>query len=263
MGNGTISKISSLSSRQKDFQSVLPLSIADNNNEKCVSPSVLSSSEGSSSKNLARTISGRAAPLPLYSDMPSNTEFPSDSENTMQLTGSPSQTNKNDSSRSDSARFENNTTDSNSNVPSSFDFQLTEGQIRRGRMADCETECSQITRDIYVGGYYVAGKLDVLKANNITRIVNCSSAVVENHFIGVEGMKYLSLNMVDGRQDDISWFLCEVIQFIISAKEAGERVLVHCEKGVSRSCSFVIAYRLWATGAILFTSKKRFHYRLK
>jgi protein tyrosine phosphatase len=175
--------------------------------------------------------------------MPLNTEFPSESENTTQLTGNAS--NKSDLSRSDSSCVENSVTEL---VSSSFDFQLTEGQIRRGRMADCETECSQITRDIYVSGYYVAGRLDILKANNITRIINCSSAVVENHFIGIEGMKYLSLNMVDGRQDDISWFLCEVIQFIISAKKAGERVLVHCEKGVSRSCSFVIAYRLWATG---------------
>lgn len=241
MGNGTISK---LSSRTKDFQSVLPLSTTDNANDKCISPIVLSS-EGSS-KNLVRTISGRTAPLPLYSDMPLNTEFPSESENTMQLTGNASI--KSDLSRSDSSRVENTVTELGYNVSSSFDFQLTEGQIRRGRMADCETECSQITRDIYVGGYYVAGKLDILKANNITRIVNCSSAVVENHFIGIEGMKYLSLNMVDGRQDDISWFLCEVIQFIISAKKAGERVLIHCEKGVSRSCSFVIAYRLWATG---------------
>lgn len=246
MGNGTISKISSLHSRPKDFQSVLPLSTTDNANDKCASPIVLSS-EGSS-KNLVRTISGRTAPLPLYSDMPLNTEFPSESENTLQLTGNAS--NKSDLSRSDSSRLENSAIES-----SSFDFQLTEGQIRRGRMADCETECSQITRDIYVGGYYVAGKLDILKANNITRIVNCSSAVVENHFIGIEGMKYLSLNMVDGRQDDISWFLCEVIQFIISAKKAGERILIHCEKGVSRSCSFVIAYRLWATGTFNIDQK--------
>lgn len=30
---------------------------------------------------------------------------------------------------------------------------------------------------------------------------------------------------------------------------AGEKTLVHCEKGVSRSCSFIIAYHMWSTGA--------------
>jgi hypothetical protein len=149
---------------------------------------------------------------------------------------------------------DNSQTDINLSMPllggEAFDFQLTEGQIRRGRMADCETECSQITKEVFVSGYYVAARLEILRAHGITRIVNCSSAVIENHFSNVEGMKYLALNMVDGRQDDISWFLCEVLQFIVDAKMSGERVLIHCEKGVSRSCSFAIAYRMWSTGLV-------------
>lgn len=130
----------------------------------------------------------------------------------------------------------------------SFDFNQTEGQIRRRRLADCEFECSQITSDIYVGGYYVAGHWDILKENNITRIVNCSAAVVENTFEDMSGMKYLSLNMVDGRQDDLFWFFPEVMQFLMEGRTCGQKTLIHCEKGVSRSCSYVIAFLMWTTG---------------
>jgi hypothetical protein len=51
--------------------------------------------------------------------------------------------------------------------------------------------------------------------------------------------------MVDGREDDISWFICQVINFIIESKRLNKKTLIHCEKGVSRSCSFVIAYYMW------------------
>jgi protein-tyrosine phosphatase len=61
-------------------------------------------------------------------------------------------------------------------------------------------------------------------------------------------MNYLSLNLVDSRQDDIMWFVCEVINFIEKGRIAGCKTLIHCEKGVSRSCSFVIAYIMWSRG---------------
>jgi hypothetical protein len=86
-----------------------------------------------------------------------------------------------------------------------FNFQLTEGQSRRGLMADNEYECSEITNFLYVGGSKIAGSWEILKEKGITRVVNCSSNVVDNHFVDNPGMKYLKLFMVDGRQDDISW----------------------------------------------------------
>lgn len=69
--------------------------------------------------------------------------------------------------------------------------------------------------------------------------------VVDNYFIDKQDMKYLSLNMVDGRQDDVAWFLCEVLHFIEGGRKAGAKTLLHCEKGISRSCSFAIAYYMW------------------
>jgi Dual specificity phosphatase, catalytic domain len=129
-----------------------------------------------------------------------------------------------------------------------FNFRLTEGQSRRGLMADCESECSPIFDFLFVGGAHIARSWKTLEERKITRIVNCSAAVVDNHFLNDPKMKYLSLNMVDGRQDDISWFLGDVLQFIMSGRKNGENVLIHCERGVSRSCSFAIAYHIWTTG---------------
>jgi hypothetical protein len=49
---------------------------------------------------------------------------------------------------------------------------------------------------------------------------------------------YLVLNMVDGRQDDIGWFVCQVLQFVGAGQALGQNTLIHCEKGISRYCSF-------------------------
>lgn len=130
----------------------------------------------------------------------------------------------------------------------SLEFDHTEGQLRREGMADCEFECSQITKFLYVGGQRVAENLELLKEKKITRIVNCASAVSPNFHEGYSDIKYLTMNLVDGRQEDISWFVCAVINFIFEGTNRGERTLIHCERGISRSCSFTIAYRMWSTG---------------
>ena len=129
-----------------------------------------------------------------------------------------------------------------------FDFNFTEGQHRRVLMADCETECSQILENLYVAGATVAADLHELQKNGITHIVNCSADVVEDYFIHLPEFNYLSLNMVDGRYDDVSWFLGDVIHFVDAAHKNGHKVLIHCERGVSRSCSFAIAYTMWIRG---------------
>jgi hypothetical protein len=94
----------------------------------------------------------------------------------------------------------------------------------------------------------VAESRDLLRQNGITRIVNLAPAVVDNHFIDEPGYTYMVIDMLDGRQDDISWFLCEVIRFIEAGRHNRQKTLLHCEKGVSRSCSFAIAYLMWASG---------------
>lgn len=126
------------------------------------------------------------------------------------------------------------------------DFQFTEGQLRRESLSDCEYECSQITKFLFVGGQRVAENLDLLRDKEITRILNCALSVTPNYHEGCTGMTYLSLDLLDGRQEDISWFVCQAIHFVQEGVDRGEKVLMHCEKGVSRSCALAIAYRMWS-----------------
>jgi hypothetical protein len=139
----------------------------------------------------------------------------------------------------------------------SFDFSLTEGQTRRTLMADCEFECSQISPFVFVGGSEVAKSWDLLQSNGITQVVNFASSVVDSHFVDTAGMSYLALNMVDGRQDDVSWFFCQVFKLINECIRDKKRVLLHCEKGISRSCSFAIAHHMISQG---LTWKEAFDY---
>ena len=136
---------------------------------------------------------------------------------------------------------------------SDFNFHLTEGQSRRRLITGCDSICSEIFDYLYVGGFEIARSKKILEEHGITRIINCSASVVDNYFIDDPKMTYLSLHMVDGREDDISWFLGDVLHFIMDAKNANEKVLLHCQRGVSRSCSFAIAFCMWTTGWLSYS----------
>lgn len=143
---------------------------------------------------------------------------------------------------------------------SNFDFSNTEGQNRRELIASCEDECSLITDFLFVGGIKVASSKEILTEKNITKIINCSLCAVDNVLESDDQFTYLSLNMLDGRQDDISWFVCEVINFIELARRDKCKVLLHCERGISRSCSFAIAYIMWAAGKYIMFMFSCFFY---
>ena len=54
--------------------------------------------------------------------------------------------------------------------------------------------------------------------------------------------EYCKLQLFDAKTEDLSCLFYEIIAFIDAAHEAGGKCFVHCHQGVSRSCTFVIAY---------------------
>lgn len=42
--------------------------------------------------------------------------------------------------------------------------------------------------------------------------------------------------------------MCQVIHFILQGGERGEKTLIHCERGISRSASLAAAFRMWSSG---------------
>ena len=79
---------------------------------------------------------------------------------------------------------------------------------------------------------------------HITHIVNCCSEIEPNHF--PSDFTYLSLALRDGPTENIADFFLRVIDFIQTAKKAKGKTLVHCKKGISRSCTLAIAYIMWS-----------------
>ncbi|XP_055498987.1 dual specificity protein phosphatase 1 [Leucoraja erinacea] len=96
---------------------------------------------------------------------------------------------------------------------------------------------------LYLGSAYHASRKDMLDALGITALMNVS-ANCPNHF--EEHYQYKSIPVEDSHKADISsWFL-DAIEFIDSVKNAGGRVFVHCQAGISRSATICLAYLMRA-----------------
>ncbi|XP_029439687.1 dual specificity protein phosphatase 1 [Rhinatrema bivittatum] len=92
---------------------------------------------------------------------------------------------------------------------------------------------------LYLGSAYHASRKDMLDALGITALINVS-ANCPNHFEG--HYQYKSIPVEDNHKADISSWFNEAIDFIDSMKNAGGRVFVHCQAGISRSATICLAY---------------------
>lgn len=98
--------------------------------------------------------------------------------------------------------------------------------------------CSEVMpKFLYVSGREPAENRDTLREHGITHVVNCASAAVPSPF----DLEYLDLAMNDDVFEDVAWFVYVTLDFVDKCWDAGGRVLVHCVRGVSRSCALAIA----------------------
>ena len=99
-------------------------------------------------------------------------------------------------------------------------------------------ECDEIIKDkLYLGNYDFALNNKLLKEKNISCILVCGSELeckFPNEFI------YFKINLNDYIEDSIIPHIDKCIQFINENKE--KKIFVHCNAGVSRSPSIIIAY---------------------
>jgi len=91
---------------------------------------------------------------------------------------------------------------------------------------------------IYLGSVNTAHSLELLQKHNITYIINVSQT--ENKF--PETVTYYSFNVDDNERYNIYTHFESVFEIMVRAKEEKKRILIHCQAGVSRSPTFVIAY---------------------
>ena len=94
---------------------------------------------------------------------------------------------------------------------------------------------------LYLGCRKVASCLQSLSENRITRILNVTSSI-QNHFEHVDGFTYKQIAVEDSHEVNMLQHLPEAFAFIEDAKMCGEKVLVHCHAGMSRSVTVILAY---------------------
>jgi protein-tyrosine phosphatase len=116
----------------------------------------------------------------------------------------------------------------------------TERQLRKEKLDRYENECTKVEEFMYVGGIRVAQNMQLLKAVGITHVINCSAITTDNFF--PDTFSYKALYMNDSPGEDLACHIYSVVAVIDEVRRKGQKVLVHCTQGVSRSCSFCIAY---------------------
>eukprot|EP01084_Bolivina_argentea_P173679 300852_1 len=141
------------------------------------------------------------------------------------------------------------------------ELRTLSSQVPRGRNSErvrCSMECSEVIRDqLFLGGIKVAMDPDIIKSKGITHVINCAGPAYPNFYDsrfppnapGDPRLTYLRLDLYDAVQEEITWFIYQAFDFIIDALKTKEaRILIHCVRGISRSCSLAIAWLMFSHG---------------
>ncbi|XP_069577457.1 protein phosphatase Slingshot homolog 3 [Brachyistius frenatus] len=100
---------------------------------------------------------------------------------------------------------------------------------------------SKIFDYLYLGSEWNAANFEELQKNNIGYILNVTREI-DNFF--PESFTYMNIRVYDVEATDLLPHWTDTYNFINTARENGQAVLVHCKMGVSRSASTVIAYAM-------------------
>lgn len=103
---------------------------------------------------------------------------------------------------------------------------------------------SMVAPRLFVGDEVSASSLPRLVENGVTHVLNCTSKpnpVLEGPS---SGLGYLRLDLMDNTGDlpRMQGALRAGVDFIRAAIDQGGVVLVHCHRGISRSCTLALAY---------------------
>ncbi len=108
---------------------------------------------------------------------------------------------------------------------------------------------SEISEALWLGARPTIEDLPALRDAGITHVVSCLEGSARVAFLE-ERVQTLFLPMRDGIRQDITSAFPEFFAFAAEAQaEPGAKVFVHCEVGVSRSATLVLALRMQTRGA--------------
>ena len=120
---------------------------------------------------------------------------------------------------------------------------------------------SKIFNWLYLGSYQNACNIKDLKDLKIYYVLNCAAECQNKDYPDVE---YYQAKINDLPNFNISVFFKKTNQFIHQAKTSGKSILIHCQLGISRSTTCLIAYMIKYLGyttinALQFIKTKRPH----
>jgi len=115
------------------------------------------------------------------------------------------------------------------------------------RLTRAARDMAQVLPQLHVGAVSAARSRAVLLSYGITHVLNCCT-MPNAHEGRADSPKYLQLSLRDSHVDmpRMGSAIRDGVQFIHAALQDGGTVLVHCHRGISRSCTLVIAYIIWA-----------------
>uniref|UniRef100_A0A1I7SVT5 Dual specificity protein phosphatase 19 n=1 Tax=Bursaphelenchus xylophilus TaxID=6326 RepID=A0A1I7SVT5_BURXY len=104
-----------------------------------------------------------------------------------------------------------------------------------------DLQVAEAAANVFLGSQDVAADFQLLKRHGITAIVNAAAGVANLY---PKNFDYLRVELLDLPETDILKELPAVLRFIYDNVNSGGRVLVHCNAGVSRAASIVLAYMI-------------------
>ncbi|KAM9442170.1 uncharacterized protein ssh2a isoform 1-T1 [Salvelinus alpinus] len=100
---------------------------------------------------------------------------------------------------------------------------------------------TEIFDHVYLGSEWNASNLEELQTSGVRYILNVTREI-DNFFPGV--FQYHNIRVYDEEATNLLEYWNDTYKFITKAKKSGDKCLVHCKMGVSRSASTVIAYAM-------------------
>ncbi|KAG8584458.1 hypothetical protein GDO81_008834 [Engystomops pustulosus] len=122
-------------------------------------------------------------------------------------------------------------------------------------------ELTPILPFLFLGNEHDAQDLEKMQRMNIGYIVNVTTHLPLYHY--EKGIfNYKRLPATDSNKQNLRQYFEEAFEFIEEAHQCGKALLIHCQAGVSRSATIVIAYlmkhtRMTMTDAYKFVKGKR------
>jgi len=112
---------------------------------------------------------------------------------------------------------------------------------------------SQVDGNIFISGYLAAADPGVIRGNGITRIVKmfADDTSYPGGWHRHPNVRYHVVAAEDVADYDIRREVSSAIRFILAGVQNGERILIHCHMGISRSSTIVLMYLMINRGYTL------------